>query len=195
MKLDNPLPKNAKRTFQGQNFSVYEWPQKMFDGSTKTFERAIQMSGVSVFAAVKNKVILLKQQQPSTPWYYGIPGGAMDNPKETPRQTALRELLEETGYKPEKLVLWEVAEKVGRLWHTRYIFMAQNCRKVAEQSLDNGEKIKILLVTFDQLLKFTDHRQFFKGDIYMHLLRARVDKKYKNSLKQALFGTKRRKTR
>jgi ADP-ribose pyrophosphatase len=190
MKLQHPFPKNAKRIFHGHSISVYQWPQKMFDGKIKTFERGLLIGGVSVFAGVGNKVILIKQQQPDTPWYYDIPGGALDNPKENPRQTALRELIEETGYKPESFEMFEIMENIGRVSRTRYIFVAKNCKKVGPQSLDYGEKIKVMLVNFEEFLKFSDHPQFYKGDIYTMLLRARVDKKYKNSLKQALFGKK-----
>lgn len=190
--MDKPkkYPKNAKRVYKGYNFDIWTWPQKMFDGSTKTFERAVQMGGVSILAAVKNKIILLKQQQPGTPWYYGLPGGAIDNPKETPRQAATRELLEETGYKPGTMKLWNFVGNRGRLWHERYTFIAQNCEKVAKQSVDPGERIKVQLISFEQLLKISEHPQFFKGDTYVELLRARADKKYAKSLKQAVFDKK-----
>ncbi len=187
MKEDHPFPKNAKRVFKGQNFSVYQWPQKMFDGSIKIFERALQIGGVSVFASVGEKIIVLKQKQPGTPWYYGVPGGAMDIPEELPKTTALRELLEETGYKPKSIKLWRVLKKPGRLWHTRYIFIASNCKKVTKQATDNGEIIKVMLKSFDGLLKLSESPQFHEGDIYHELLKVRADKKYAKSLKQALF--------
>lgn len=182
------FPKNAKCVYKGQNFDIWKWPQKMFDGSIKIFERAVQIGGVSVFAGAGDKVILLKQRQPGTPWYFGVPGGAMDIKGEAPRKTAARELLEETGYKAGSLKLWRVLKKPGRMWHTRYIFIAKNCQKVADQSLDNGEIIQVRLKTFEQLLKISDDPQFHEGDIYHELLKARIDPKYRKSLKQALFG-------
>ncbi len=32
------IPPNAKRVFKGIIFDVYQWQQKMFDGSKETFE-------------------------------------------------------------------------------------------------------------------------------------------------------------
>ena len=100
MNKPSKYPKNAKRVYSSPEFDVWEWPQKMFDGTTKTFRRAVQSPGVSVIASFKNKIILVKEQQPGTPWYYTVAGGTLDEPNEPPRQAALRELLEETGYKP-----------------------------------------------------------------------------------------------
>src|SRR5215467_9321922 len=32
------IPEHAERVFQGKIFDVYQWPQKLYDGSTATFE-------------------------------------------------------------------------------------------------------------------------------------------------------------
>ncbi len=195
--MDKPktFPKTAKRVYQGQNFDIWQWPQKMFDGSTRTFERAVQIGGVSILASVGNKIIVLKQQQPGTPWYYGVPGGAMDIPGEKPKQTAIRELLEETGYKPGSIKLWKALIKKGRRFYERHIFIASDCERIAEQSTDIGEKIELQLMTYDKLLKFCEHPDFFKDDVYFELLKAKADKNYKNSLKQALSGKSSAKTK
>jgi len=195
MKRPKKYPKSAKRVYASPEFDVWEWPQKMFDGSTKIFRRAVQTSGVSVIASTKNKIILLEEKQPGTPWYYTVAGGTLDDPNETPRQAAHRELLEESGYKPKTLKLWKVLENPGRLFHKRYIFIAASCKKISEPLPDRGEKIKVLLLNFRDLLKFSEHPRFFKGFTYVELLKARADKKYANSLKQALFGKKKGKTR
>ena len=34
-----PIPINAKKVFQGIIFDVYQWEQKLFDGTVATFEK------------------------------------------------------------------------------------------------------------------------------------------------------------
>lgn len=190
MKRPSFIPKNARRAYQSPEFDVWEWKQKMFDGSFKTFRRVVQMPGVSVLASVGNKVLVIKEQQPGTPWYYSLPGGAVDKPGEPIIKTAARELLEETGYEAGKIKLWKVLVHNGRFYHERYLYVAQDCRLMGKPQPDGGERIRVNLLSFDQLLKTIDHPHFFKGDTYAELLRAKSDPKLKNKLKQALFGKK-----
>jgi len=63
------IPKHAKRVFTGEFFEVFNWPQKMFDGTTRTFERLKRRDGVSIIAAVNNKIVVLRQKQPGRDWY------------------------------------------------------------------------------------------------------------------------------
>lgn len=69
------IPKHAKKVFHGEFFQVLQWEQVMFDSSTKTFEAALHPDGVTVIATVKDKIVILKQKQPHTQWYYTLPGG------------------------------------------------------------------------------------------------------------------------
>ncbi len=160
----------------------------MFDGRTETFERAVQLSGASIIAATENKVVMLRQKQPGTDWYYSIPGGYLDKPGETPKQGALRELLEETGMKPRKITLWKKKTRFGRLINQHYIFVAQGCKKVADQDLDGGEKIEVNLVSFEEFLKFADNDNFHNERVSAEMLKARLSLKSKTAFKKLLFG-------
>lgn len=186
--MQSKIPKDAKRVFKGIIFDVYHWRQKMFDGNHQTFEAIRRESTVLIIATVKNKIVILKQRQPRSDWFYSLPAGRMDMEGESPRQTAKRELLEETGLRPGKLSLWRLIHDPSRkIDHKIYIFIAQNCLKTAKQKLDAGEKIKVLLYSFERFLKFTDGR-FIDGEIKKILLRASNDKKFKAKLNQAIFG-------
>jgi 8-oxo-dGTP pyrophosphatase MutT (NUDIX family) len=73
-----------------------------------------------------------------------IPGGVVD-PGETPARAAARELLEETGYEAEEVILLgSVRPNPAFLNNTCYTFLARDARRVQEQSLDEGEDITIL---------------------------------------------------
>src|SRR6185503_17025636 len=102
------IPKNAKRVFKGIIFDVYQWQQKIYDGSHRTFEKIKRQDTVVVLATTDDKkIIIQKQIQPGYNWFLSSPSGRMDKPGESPRQCALRELLEETGMKPRKIFLWK----------------------------------------------------------------------------------------
>lgn len=182
------LPKNAKRVFKGEIFEIWQWRQKMFDGSVKIFERAKRQDSVIVIATTGNKIIVLKQKQPDTNWFYCTPSGRMDVVGENPRQAALRELLEETGMKPSNLKLWKRIEKAGQVIHTMYFFIARGCKKVSEQKLDAGERIVVKFATFNEYLKLVDKKNSHLYESAADLLRARQDPKYRAYLKKLFFG-------
>ena len=187
-----PLPKNAKRVFKGQIFDVYQWRQRMFDGSYKIFERVKRQDTVIIIATVKNKIVILKQKQPGTGWFYCTPSGRMDVPGEKPIEAAKRELLEETGMAAKKNFLWKKYVKPGKVISTIYFYIARGCQKVSEQKLDAGEKIKIELISFDEYLRLADsprsHVRAYMQESLTDMYKARLDKKYKKYLKRVFFG-------
>jgi ADP-ribose pyrophosphatase len=182
------IPKHAKRVFKGLIFDVYQWQQKMFDGSYKIFERARRQDTVIIIATVKDKIVILNQQQPLTDWYITTPAGRMDKPGEKPLDAAKRELLEETGMTAKKFFLWKKYESRGKVTSTIYFYIARDCKKVSEQKLDSGEKIKVSLISFEDYLKLTDNPKAYLGESLIDLYKARLDKKYKNYLKKTFFG-------
>ena len=57
------LPKNSKLVFKGDMFDTYQWPQKMFDGSTRTFEMLKRADTVHLIATTEdNKIIEIGQK-------------------------------------------------------------------------------------------------------------------------------------
>lgn len=182
------IPKKAKRVFKGVIFDVYHWPQKIFDGSTRTFERATRKDSVSVLATVGNKILLSHQRQPTTGLYIDFFGGRVDE-GENAKQTAVRELTEETGLKPRRMILHKVFPTEGHLEFKTYLYIAKDCIKVGEQELDGGEKIKIKSYTFDQFLKLVYlPDSYFRGAVKLYLSRALWDKKFKARLKKEIFS-------
>ncbi len=181
------IPKNAKRVFHGTVFDIYQWKQKMFDGKFKTFEIAKRIDTISVIATVGDKIAILYQQQPGTGWYYTLPGGYADEPGETARNAALRELEEETGLVPKKLKLWRINDGHSRMTAKHYMFIAQDCKKTGMKKLDGGERIKVMMKNFDQFLKFSDIRTFHNDGLLIEMLRARINSKDKAALRKLIF--------
>ncbi len=182
------VPKTAKRVFKGVIFDVYHWQQKMFRGPSKTFEIIKRQDTVVVLATVKDKIVVIKEQQPSMDWYYSTPAGRMDVPGETPKQTAARELLEEAGLKTKKMTLWKVEQINGKVIHNVYHFVARDCYKVADQTLDAGEKIEVKLLTYDQFLALAKGDRYYRSDFMIDMLQALVDKQAYRKLKKVIFG-------
>lgn len=89
-----------------------------------------------------NEVILAKQYRPGPQKIlYELPGGYLDE-GEKPEVSASRELLEETGYAGE---IEFVGTSFDDAYSTmqRYCFVALNCKKIADQQLDDGEHVEI----------------------------------------------------
>jgi 8-oxo-dGTP pyrophosphatase MutT (NUDIX family) len=182
------IPKHAKKVFDGEFFRVMQWEQKMFDSTTRTFEAASHPDGVTVIATVKDKIVILKQRQPHTKWYYTLPGGIIDNADESPKHAALRELIEETGLKPKTIKYWQTFKRGWRVDANIHIFIAKDCKEVTGQSLDGGEEIQVELVSFEHFLKLSDESTFHNRDLIIEMLRARLHKDKKEAFKKLIFG-------
>lgn len=185
--IKDHLPSNAKRVFHGVIFDVWQWPQKMFDGSVTTFERLSRPDTVCVIAIVGKRIILQKQEQPGTKPFTSLPCGRLDE-QEAPLSAAKRELLEETGYTSQQWKLFKKNEPHSKIVWTIYTYIAHDCQKTAELSLDPGEKITNQLVTFETFLKLSDDPAFKEWDLKCDLVRARYDQKFRATFYKTLFG-------
>lgn len=81
----------------------------------------------------------------------GLPAGYIEE-YENQKVAAKRELLEETGYEAETLqLLGSFYQDQGCSSAYNYYYIAFNCKKVKEQQLDEGEFIKYITVTMEEL--------------------------------------------
>ena len=169
------IPPHAKRVFKGVIFEAYQWEQELYDGSTATFEKLKRLDTAVVLPVTTDgKIILTRQEQPGKLPFYGLAGGRIEDGEDV-AAAAERELLEETGYKAEELVLLDAQQPLSKLDWAVYTFVGKNCRKVQEQQLDAGEKISLELVTFDEFMKIVEHEEFKEIEIALILLRSRLD--------------------
>ncbi|MFA6547479.1 MAG: NUDIX domain-containing protein [Candidatus Magasanikbacteria bacterium] len=148
------IPRQAKKVFTGEIFDVYQWPQKMFDGSTATFEMIGRPDTVQIIATQGDKILTTKEIQPNQKRDHGLLGGRVDKGEDI-LVAAKRELLEESGMVSKKWKLLKTYEPVHKMNWTIYYYIARDCEKVAEQHLDAGEKITLVKQSFDQFIKDT----------------------------------------
>lgn len=181
-----PIPPHAKEVFKGKIFSVYQWEQKMYDGTTATFEKLKRTDTVTVIPiTVDGKIILSKQEQPGIAPFIGGLGGRIDE-GEDPLTAAKRELLEETGFEAKEYILWDSAQPVGKIDWAVYTFVAKGAHKTQEQNVDAGENIQLIYVTFDEFLKYVVQKDFRDTEVAMKVLKAMNNPFLLEEMKQLL---------
>lgn len=170
-----PIPDNAKKVFTGVIFDVYQWEQKMYDGSMATFEKLKRPDTVVVFPVLEDgRILLTEQEQPGKQPFIGAAGGRVDAGEET-LAAVKRELLEETGYTADRLILWSAEQPIAKVEWAIYVFIGKGLKKISDPHLDAGEKIKVKLVTFDEFLEIATAMHFAEKEIVQRVLEAKLD--------------------
>ncbi len=167
------IPQQAKRVFQGIIFDVYQWQQKMFDGSEATFEMLKRPNTVQVIAARGESILIGEEEQPNYAKCLTLFGGRVEA-GETELNAAKRELLEEAGLASEDWMLYRMDEPVLKLDWQIHTFIARDCRTVADQQLDSGERISIKEVSFDAFIDIVCSERFFGDELAKAIMRMRL---------------------
>lgn len=181
------IPQGARRAFKGQIFDVYQWEQKMYDGSTHTFEKIVRPDTVLVIPVTEDgKIIICEQEQPhrNKPYLSLISGRVEEG--ELPEDSAKRELLEETGFKTDELILFDKYNISDKIAWTIYTYVAKNCKKVAEQNLDVGEKIRCDFVSFEEFIELLIQQKVDNIHLMVKALEAKIDPKKMEEIKSLL---------
>lgn len=183
-----PIPEQAKKVFSGVIFDVYQWDQEMFDGTTQVFEK-LRRSNTAVVIPITaaGTILMIEEEQPMKKVFHGFPGGRIETGEET-LSAAQRELKEETGYEGEDWELIEAMQPVTKIDWTIFTFVARNCRKVAEQSLDGGEKVTLKEVSFEEFLEIALLEDFRMTHLQLQAMEAKYNSEKKEELRQMLFG-------
>lgn len=183
----NKIPPQAKRVFKGQIFDVYQWEQKMYDGSTHTFEKIVRPDTVLIIPVTEDgKIIICEQEQPhrDKPYLSLISGRVEEG--EPPEEAAKRELLEETGFEAKELVLWDEYSPGTKIGWTIYTYVAKNCKKVAEQNLDPGEKIRCDYISFDEFIELLVNKKVDNIHLTVKALEAKLHPEKMKEIKSLL---------
>lgn len=158
------IPEQAKKVFEGQIFDVYQWPQKMFDGTTETFEMLRRPDTIAVLAIADDKILILEDTQPHTGSRLSLPTGRVDKTDPDTLSAAKREVLEETGYEFKTWCLVNVAQPHSKIEWFIYFYLALNGQKIKEPDLDAGEKIKVELMRFDEVKELALNKAGYLGE-------------------------------
>lgn len=180
------VPSQAKKVFQGMIFSVYQWEQEMFDGSTHTFEMLKRANTIQVIATQGDKILMSRQSQPHKHDYLSLYGGRAET-GEDPLVTAKRELLEESGLESEDWELYKVVSPYTKIEWEIYYFIARNCQKTAQPHLDPGEKIEQIAVSFDEFIEFVENDTYLAKELAIEIFRMKKEGEF-SAFKQKVLG-------
>ncbi len=189
------IPSNAKLVFKGKIFDTYQWEQKLYDGSSATFEALKRPATIQIIPTIgdpsassgQGKILLSYEEQPNKPLSNTFLGGRAEEGEE-PLVTAKRELLEEAGLESDDWELIKTYESEGKIQWDTYLFSARDCKKVAEPNLDPGEKIEVKEVSWDEFLDIVSREDFWGRDIANYILRLRLDEKQLEEFRGKLFS-------
>ena len=180
------IPENAKRVFEGVIFDVYQWEQELFDGSKETFEMLKRPNTLQVIATQGDKILLADENQPVRGKFVSLFGGRQDEGEE-PLAGCKRELLEEAGLESDDWELYKVFDVTFKIEWDSYIFIARDCKKVAEQKLEPAEDIKILSVSFEEFLDIVEYEKFRSENITNEIRRMKLQEGELAKFKKLLF--------
>src|SRR6185369_14339973 len=181
------LPEEATLVFKGVIFSVYQWQQKMFDGSVETFEMLKRPSTIEIIATQGEKILMSRQSQPNKENFHSLFGGRAEE-NEEPLVTAKRELLEESGLESDDWEFVKSYQPVHKIDWEIYLFIARNCKKVAEPKLDPGEKIAMIEYTFDEFADIVMHDEYWDNQLAIDIMKMRQNGSLE-AFKRKLFIT------
>lgn len=182
------IPENAVCVFHGKIFQVWQWEQKMFDGSTQIFEYVQQVHTSLVIPVVGDKVMVQLEEQPHDPVeYYALPGGWCEW-DEDPFDAAKRELLEESGYVSDDWILWKEQHLGHQMLFSRYVYIARNCIYKQPPKFDAGEKITQKLLSFDEFLNLHNNPLFQVFEVKESLDHASHSDHHRKELCDLFFG-------
>lgn len=145
------VPDNAVRAFKGMIFDVYQWPQKLYDGSEHTFEMLKRVDTVSVVCVVDGKILVIDDEQPHLGSRRSFPGGRVDAQDVTIEAAAQREILEETGHSFKSWRLIKVSQPYRKIEWFVYVLLAWDETGKQEPAPDAGEKITAQELGFDEV--------------------------------------------
>jgi ADP-ribose pyrophosphatase len=145
------IPDNASNVFTGEIFSVYQWPQQLFDGSTHTFEMLKRTDTVITIAVDGDEIIVIDDEQPHLGTRKSFPGGRIDEGDESTLTAAQRELEEETGYIFKNWKLIKVHQPYRKVEWFVYVYVAWDMETKVNVNLDPGERITVSKVNFEDL--------------------------------------------
>ncbi len=150
----------SKFALKNSFFTIEEDKCQKTDGTVVEKYYTIHRPDAAVIAAFTEKMelILIDQyRHPVKSVDIELPAGYIEKSEKNMEQAAKRELLEETGYKVDKLIKLQACHaSAGLMSNNLHFFIAFDAKKVQEPQLDQNEEIKVRITPWNkvpQLLK------------------------------------------
>ncbi len=144
--MDHVKVKKREHVYAGTVIDVYKDVVVLPQGGIETWDYVEHRTGASAVVAVteKDRILLVRQYRPSLERYtWELPAGGR-SPEEEFEAAAMRELTEETGYTSDEFThLMSLRTTPGFCNERIEIYLASDCYKIAEQSLDEAENIEV----------------------------------------------------
>lgn len=142
---------------QGKHLKIVEKEYLTKTGKRGIWECVERPAGVLIFPLTKKKEVILEKifRIPINNYSIELPAGALDQKNESPKETAKRELLEETGYLAKKLIpvfKWQLSPWVAFSKGT--LFFAPDVEFVRKKGGEDVEEIEVLKVPLKKLEEF-----------------------------------------
>ena len=120
----------------------------------KVRREIIEHAGAAAILAFdeRNKVILVKQHRYPHGYVLEIPAGTIEH-NETPKSCAMRELVEETGYKAATMSRFlQYYPSIGYNIEVIHCYLAKGTTKVCDIDPDNDEFITVVKMSLERLV-------------------------------------------
>lgn len=151
--------KELVKTYQNGYLGKKIYKVTYLDGTSKYCEQITKKGNagdavVIIPLTTDQKIVMILESRPnvSSLPLLEFPAGMIDD-NEDPVISAKRELLEETGYDSQNIILFDsYYQDQGCSEAKINVYIANDCKKVSKQSLDEGERIEPLLLSYEDLL-------------------------------------------
>ena len=158
------IPDDATCVYKGTVFSVFQWPQVMYDGSVQTFEMLKRDDAAGAICIVDDKLLVQTEEQPHSNTRVNFPGGHVDPEDESTLAAAQREIREETGYSFTNWRLIKVWQPYGKSENFIYLYLAWGVESQTEPLDLPGERIMVQALSFDEVKQKVYAREGYLGD-------------------------------
>jgi ADP-ribose pyrophosphatase len=162
---------NLRTLLETRRFSVVEKQVTRPDGESASVSFVKHFGSVAILPLVDHTHVCLIRSRRLTvdKWLIEVPAGTREA-EETPEETALRELVEETGYRPGRLEeLLAYYPSPGVLSELMWVYVAHDLIR-GEPAREANEEIDNLVVSWDEVLAMIDRGEIEDGKTLIALL-------------------------
>ena len=166
---------SSDNVYDGKIFRIAKDRVELPNGRTSIREVAHHCDGVGVLPLTEDgKVLCVRQYR----YCFGrvmleIPAGKMDVGGETPLETAVRELQEETGCTADEMIsLGGMAGSPGCMTETVWLYLAKGLHQ-GQQNPDEDEFLNVEAIDLDELTDMADRGEIIDGKTIVAVYKAR----------------------